>query len=65
MLKRDIQRIERIRDYCGNIRVTIDCMGGFDQYTSNFIYRNAACMCLLQIGEIANGLSEDFLKKIT
>lgn len=29
-------------------------------FVSNSVYRNAVCLCLLQIGELANHLSEKF-----
>ena len=32
----------------------------FDTFISDRAYYNAVTMCLLQIGELANGLSEDF-----
>nr|WP_257789578.1 HepT-like ribonuclease domain-containing protein [Acutalibacter muris] len=32
----------------------------YDIFASNSVYRNAVCLCLLQIGELVNYLSEDF-----
>lgn len=58
---RDHEIIEKISQYCVEIN---DAHAAFQQsyeiFVSNSVYRNAVCLCLMQIGELANHLSDDF-----
>ena len=50
-----------IRTYCEDIAQFIDRFGmDYDTFTSDRAYFNAVAMCILQIGELANGLSDEF-----
>ena len=60
-LDRNISILEHIIAYCDQIEETIRRFGqDYDVFSSDAIYRNAAALCILQIGELANHLSEEF-----
>lgn len=49
--KRDLDSISHILDYCIEIEQTVSRFGNtFEIFNSDKIYRNAAAMCILQIG---------------
>lgn len=55
-----------IDQYCDQIAESIDIFGNdYDIFCSSNTYRNACCMCLLQIGELAGTLSNDFISEHT
>lgn len=60
MNDRDYLLIEKIIDYCDQLEQA--CLR-FDhslaQFTQDSVFRNACCMCILQIGELAGALSEE------
>lgn len=57
----DIQRLRHIRRYCEDIASFIERFGkNFETFTEDRAYSNAVSMCILQIGELANGLSDEF-----
>jgi len=61
MNRRDIDILERILCYCGEIREAQDRFGNtLEALKSDSIYRNAVAMCILQIGELTNHLTDDF-----
>lgn len=54
--------VSHIIEYCEQIEETVALFGKtYDVFSTNNTYRNACCMCLLQIGELTNSLSEEFL----
>ena len=58
---RDRQILEHIVDYCEQILSTIHRFGDqYDIYASDFIYRNATALCILQIGELVGNLTDSF-----
>lgn len=60
-LDRNISILEHIVDYCNQIAETIQRFGNsYDVFSKDTIYRNAAAMCVLQIGELAGKLTDDF-----
>lgn len=59
MSSKDIMILERIIEYCRQIQETCKRFGGYGFFTTDYVYRNAVCMCLLQIGELAGRLSEE------
>jgi uncharacterized protein with HEPN domain len=60
----DIQRIQHIRDYCERIAQTIIRYGcEYDIFISDGDYFDSISMKIMQIGELAGGLSEDFREK--
>ncbi len=58
---RDLYIIEKMLKYCTQINEAHDEFGrSFSVFSSNSVYKNAVCMCLLQIGELSTKLSEEF-----
>lgn len=61
---RDRQILQHIVNYCDEVSAAVELFGreksGFNE---NVVYRNAVSMPILQIGELANHLSEDFIQK--
>lgn len=61
MNKGDLQRIQHIKMYCEEINGFVLRFGNdFFSFTTDRAYFNAVSMCVLQIGELANSLSEEF-----
>ena len=59
--ERDMSIIEKIHEYCTQIADTHERFNdSYEQFDSDFIYRNAICLCLLQIGELSGKLSNEF-----
>ena len=64
MKSRTYQILKRILKYCGQVEETNETFGrSFYAFSENFIYRNAVCMCVLQISELAKLLPMDFRKE--
>ena len=59
MLKdRDRAILQKIVVYCQQIEQTVARFGAdFETYCADHVYRNACCMCILQIGELVGKLS--------
>ena len=58
---RDQTILEKIIDYCRQIVETVERFGSsYDVYCDDFVYRNACCMCILQIGELVGKLTDEF-----
>lgn len=65
MMSPDLQRIEHIREYCVNIADYKLRFGtDFETFCSDLAYQQSVSFCILQIGELCNGLSEEY-RKIT
>lgn len=61
MNRGDWQRLLHMRVYCEDIAAFIQRFGAdYDTFISDRAYFNAVSMCILQIGELANGLSDEF-----
>ena len=61
MTRGDWQRLLHIRSYCEDIEKFIARFGrDFDTFTTDRAYFSAVSMCILQIGELSNGLSDEF-----
>lgn len=60
-LDRNISILEHIVSYCDQIEETMNRFGTtYDAFSTDKIYRNAAAMCVLQIGELAGKLTDSF-----
>ena len=60
-LDRNIGALEHIVVYCQQIEQTIDRFGNsYAAFRSDPIYRNAAALCILQIGELVGKLTDEF-----
>jgi len=61
MNNRDADVLKHILRYCDEIVEANDLFGNsLEALKSGSIYKNAAAMCILQIGELVNQLSDDF-----
>ena len=61
MVSPDMQRITRIRDYCEEIEKTIKRFGvSFDVFASDSDFQRSISFCILQIGELASGLTQEY-----
>ena len=59
----DIQRIGHIRDYCLEIQKTLDRYGhSFDIFDQDADFQRSVAFCIVQIGELGGGLSEEYRK---
>ena len=60
-LDRNISILERIIAYCDQIEETIRRFGNdYNVFSTDAIYRNAAALCVLQIGELSGKLTDEF-----
>lgn len=60
-LERDTSILEHIVSYCEQIAQTVERFGdSYDLFRTDAIYRNAAALCILQIGELVGKLTETF-----
>ena len=63
MLSPDLQRIEHIRDYCLRVGKMILRYGdSFDIFKADMDFQQSVAFSVLQIGELCNGLSEEYRK---
>lgn len=59
--ERDMQILEKILKYCEEIEFAHNEYNrSFDAFCVNPTYRNAVALCLMQIGELTNKLSQEF-----
>lgn len=61
MNKADWKRLIHIKTYCADIEGFIQrFVNDYNTFTNDRAYFNSVAMCILQIGELANGLSEGY-----
>jgi uncharacterized protein with HEPN domain len=60
MQSSDLQRIQHIQRYCVDVVDFTIRFGGYEQFIADRAYHSALTMCIMQIGELANGLSAEF-----
>lgn len=64
MNEHDIEILNNILKYCRQIdEANQQFDTSIESFEENSVYRNAVAMCVLQIGELAKNLSEDFKLK--
>ena len=64
MLSLDLQRIAHIREYCLNIQEYQLRFGTtFEAFKSDLAYQQSVSFCILQIGELCSGLSDEYRKQ--
>lgn len=57
----DKQILEHMIEYCNQIEGTVERFGqSLEVFQTDFVYQNAVAMCILQIGELAGKLTDDF-----
>lgn len=60
MNSRDERILKKIVTYCEQLKGTCDMFGNSEQaFAESYVFRNACCMCVIQIGELAGKLSEE------
>lgn len=63
MLPPDLQRIAHIREYCVSIQDDMARLGStFELFQADSTFQRSVSFCILQIGELSNGLSEEYRK---
>lgn len=66
MLRKDLTILEHIMEYCVKIKEQQKRFGNsLEAFQNDESYRLAACMCILQIGELSSKLSEDVKNSIS
>lgn len=61
MLSPDLQRIEHIRDYCLDIETAVKKHhSSFEEFEQDLEFQYSVSFCLLQIGELVGGLTQEF-----
>ncbi|MCL2158409.1 MAG: DUF86 domain-containing protein [Oscillospiraceae bacterium] len=61
MDKGDLDRIKHMKRYCEDIAGTIGRFGdSFEVFSNDIDYYNSISMEIMQIGELASGLSDEF-----
>lgn len=62
--ERDRDQIEIIMRYCERLQISIAHFGhDFEKFASNEPYQDSCSLCLIQIGEAVNRLSDDFKRE--
>ena len=52
---------EKIIGYCDHIAANLQRFGNsYETFCNDVVFQDACCMCVLQIGELAGALSEEF-----
>ena len=65
MNNKDGYLLKKIIMYCRQLDGTRELFGNeLEKFKENYIYRNACCMCIIQIGELAGKLSDGVRKEI-
>ena len=63
MLSPDLQRLSHIQKYCEHIQDSQLRFGkSFETFCSALVFQQSLAFCVLQIGELCNGLSEEYRK---
>ena len=66
MTNTDRIRLKKIAMYCEQISLALARFGDtFEAFAGDCLYQNACCMCIVQICEMANGLSAEALKALS
>lgn len=60
MKNRDIIILRKILEYCTQLEEACKMFDSdYNIFTNNSVFRNACCMCILQIGELCKAASEE------
>ena len=64
MDKHDLDRLKNIKTFCLDIAGFIERFGDdYQTFITDRAYYSAVSMCIMQIGELANGLTTEFREK--
>ena len=55
--------LTKIISYCKDAQDTVERAGDFDTLSNDTLYKNAASMCILQIGELVSVLDKEVIEK--
>lgn len=59
--ERDLALIDKMMEYCCQAEMAVERFGkSFENFENDCIFRNAVSMSLMQIGELAKRLSDEF-----
>lgn len=59
--ERDLTIVEKMMQYCSEIEEAHDTFEySYDSFQNNSLYKNAVCLCIMQIGELSTHLSDAF-----
>lgn len=62
--ERDFAIVEKMIAYCCEIEEAHEVFHtSYVEFIENSVYKNAVCLCIMQIGELSNHLSENFKEK--
>lgn len=65
MKNKDIIILQKILKYCNEIEDTCKHFTpSLDEFSNNFIFRNACSMCILQIGELCKLISDELRNEV-
>jgi uncharacterized protein with HEPN domain len=60
-VRRNVSVLEHMQRYCAEIKEMVNRFGdSLDDFKSDYAYRHACAMCILQIGELTTHLTDDF-----
>lgn len=60
MKHKDFVILKKIIQYCGDVREACEMFDNrFEAFQKESVFRNAACMCILQIGELCKVVSDE------
>ena len=60
MKSKDYFILKKIIEYCDQVDEAVNMFGNnFESFANNSVYKNACCMCILQIGELCKLISSD------
>ena len=62
MSNRDLEILRHIVRYCGEVEETVKIFGKSEEaFSGSFVFRNAVSMPIMQIGELATRLTDEFI----
>lgn len=66
MKNKDVIILQKIIKYCNEIEDTCSHFTpSLEEFSDNFIFRNACSMCILQIGELCKLISEELKNEVS
>lgn len=66
MKNKDVIILKKILDYCTQIEEACNMFeNDYERFGTSSVFRNACCMCILQIGELGKLISKDLREKET
>jgi len=64
MRNKDIIILRKILDYCMQIEEACNMFeNDYEKFSTSSVFRNACCMCILQIGELCKLISKELREK--